>query len=255
MINPDDYEVLGPGVSTRTRHIDCPESNGTDHKLRLWIANNGDHVVYYCHHCGEKASTKAKGSLFHETVKTPYNSPKDVQCPVDCALRLPGEALLFLFKYGISPEDLKYHRISYSPSLNRVVFPIINDQQELVHWQGRALGNGKPKWLGNTGTAQPWYSDIEGPRTIVIVEDIISAIKVNHIINSVALLGTYIKDHDFQLIAETFDKVFVWFDADATGKALRLTNRFSLYTKAHTLMTPQDPKCYSDEEIRNLVSD
>ena len=50
-------------------------------------------------------------------------------------------------------------------------------------------------------------------------------------------------------------KFYMWLDADVAGRkaAKKLGNRLELYGEVCYISTKQDPKCYSDEQIKKII--
>ncbi len=100
-------------------------------------------------------------------------------------------------------------------------------------------------------TAQPWLDWWAGGKTIVIVEDCLSACRLAGLgYTAVALLGTGITVAQAQEIAAYAGQgrsVWLALDRDAFGKALKLASR-------HKHIVPLMPICL-DEDIKNMKHD
>jgi DNA primase len=127
----------------------------------------------------------------------------------------------------------------------------------LVGYQVRCLDDtkGGPKYITVTQPTR-WkehyfISDASARGgTVVIVEDMFSAIKVGRHLPAIALLGTELKD---MLALTMFDKYLIWLDNDKATvkvKQAKIKRRLDLLGECAIIKTPLDPKDYTDEEIR-----
>lgn len=120
---------------------------------------------------------------------------------------------------------------SYDRFRNRIMFPIRNHRGEIVGFGGRAMGDGKPKYLNTAET--PIFNkrsllyglDLALPsirrlRSIVIVEgymDAIAAHQFGHD-NVVASMGTALTPDQVKTVRRSVDRVFLALDSDAAGQ-------------------------------------
>jgi DNA primase len=183
--------------------------------------------------------------------------------PHDCTPDISARGLVWLFRSGITTEEIEAYRICYSPSLNRVILPVYDRSGALIYWQGRYLGDAKAD--GERKYTNQWQASRELTyfmtethrldRTIVLVEDILSAIKVGRVTNSVALLFATIPSRLVRLLVEDgYRRIVLWLDPDkAEYTARQLMRLRSFNYPVRRVYSPRDPKCYSDWEIREFL--
>ena len=181
--------------------------------------------------------------------------PAKVELPDDFTTDIPLEGRLWLYQGGLTPTVWKQHGIGYSPTLHRVILPVYNEGT-LVWLQGRALTKGqKPKYLqpGLERSTITFHHAPEGAdkSVAVVVEDILSAIRVGKFVPTYSLLGTKITDGQVNQLAQ-YNKVITWMDNDAAGKSGSRAIRRSvgLLCDVSNILTVTDPKTLSDQDIR-----
>lgn len=214
----------------------------------------------------EAAEYKARVGVYYPTPanRTPHLWPK--------------EARLWLYKAGLSDERITNAGIYYHENLERVVLPAGPG-----YWQARAAGwrpgCSYPKYINPRADkpAHLWYhqgkvqgcvpatsADTEGP--LVIVEDILSAIKVSCTDAAVRpLLGTdgaiVVRDI-LQRIGGAgttggVATVHIWLDPDGAGQraASRIERELSvLAVETSRVQSKVDPKLLSFREIREALN-
>ncbi len=150
------------------------------------------------------------------------------------------------FILGIGNEDCirmleKYHcldaykkqlfRCGYDPSQNRLVIFITDDNGAIVGAVGRILKGrkGMPKTF-NYHIDQPFICGDANNDTLVLVEDVFSAISVTRIegLSGMALLGTNLKTNYIPKI-RSYATVIIALDADAKNKALAIKKQLDFY--------------------------
>ena len=123
----------------------------------------------------------------------------------------------------------------YDVKDERVVFPIKHDGR-IVDAVGRAVGkNQHPKWYRYTGEAD--YYTIGEAKTLLIVEDVVSAIVAFQeipYVTAMAILGTSLSPKHMEKIGE-YDKVIIALDPDAIGKTVEYRREIELWTGNKTV--------------------
>jgi len=191
-----------------------------------------------------------------------------VKLPDDFTTTIPPAVLAWVLKAGVSSSVAAHYGFGWSEKLSRIVIPVWKGE-ELVAVQSRAVYQGqRPKYMNSTGGAYSspvFRSDdsllldgtpIEGR---VITEDILSCIRTGRIIPSIATLGTRMGDRvAVSLLREAQSPVYVWYDGDPAGVkgALKIKRTLDLVGLPCTIIkTTQDPKAYSNTEIRQILKD
>ena len=148
----------------------------------------------------------------------------------------------------------------YDVKDERVVFPIKHDGR-IVDAVGRAVGKKQhPKWYRYTGEAD--YYTIGESKTLLIVEDVVSAIIAFQEIpylTAMAILGTSLNPKHMEKIGE-YDKVIIALDPDAIGKTVEYRREIELWTgRRTTAMNLIDDIKYREfedmEKLKELVNE
>jgi hypothetical protein len=262
---------LQPDEQLRIDHSDCP--SGQDTRGRLYIKRKHDGTLLaYCHNCGDygvhssRGKTKAIRDLLIEHEAAQRNGAGELVLPPDIIVNpdaWPLEAQAWVYKYGITRDEIIDNELCYSPSWDRVILPVYGDGK-LLYWQGRAVRKDQdPKYV--SAKAHPkvmaWQL-APGKRTcdkIIIVEDRLSSIKVGRYVDSVALLGT---SPDIDCLTERlqmYKKVGIILDPDQAGfrKGTELAARLSLVFRGrvmHYSSFLQQPKEMDDMTLAAISS-
>ena len=180
-----------------------------------------------------------------------------VKLPKDYTLDVPVEAALWYMKVGISPELARQYEIGYTPSLHRVVLPVRDiETGALDAVQMRAIRSfDKPKYLNPTGPAVAQAVFWSGPPdgVAIVVEDILSAIRVGRVAPTASILGTSMTDERASRIATRVHTAILWLDPDKAGREGRINAYRQLAmqgVKVFKVSTDLDPKYYNNDEIR-----
>lgn len=269
-------------------HRDC--SAGADSRRRLYIKRNNNLLLAYCHNCGEGGAMRMDNGKgvdrledLLERIDT-WNKEEASLSPLTPASQLPDDityqpsdfpvgAREWTDKYISVSEMLRFH-ISYSPSWGRVILPVFDKLDNLVFWQARrVLGSPHvPKYLTAKGAKNPYFyvEPItmvagEAHKTLVLVEDYMSAIVVGRHFPALALFG---KEFD----ASTFlhntlcpwgrlNRVVIMLDGDHAGRtaAPKVATTLGLIAPAHMnvdiFCAPAglDPKDMSTSQIMEHI--
>lgn len=191
----------------------------------------------------------------------PLPSPGIAPIPLDAARSFPQEAVEWLLACNITPEDMGSGDILYSPLWRRIIFPLYSSDTNYLGWTGRSISsNHIPKWHHEKRFAEGFVYVVksrnpEAPDDLlVLVEDVVSAIRVARQYHVACLFGLHLSDAQLQTIARQYLHVICWFDDFATSNALALSGRLHAYgVEAHVIWTQLDPKAYNDLEVRQHV--
>ena len=124
-----------------------------------------------------------------------------------------------------------------------------------------------PKYLSVRAKGQKNYFYLnKGRRSITIVEDIVSAIKVGRYTDSIAVLGSYVSDNILDILRTVtvangeitrtnhYDRVNIWLDDDKYFEGLKFAQRLRTFgLNVVTIKTKLDPKEQSDDTIKDLT--
>jgi DNA primase len=249
---------------------DCPTGAGRDKPLVVTRIATG--WKWFCHRCGEKGIKWAKGLSPKEWLKfnkarevREHNTVSKVKLPHGMTSHIPAVGLAWLYQYHLSDEDISYYGIGYSNTLNRVVLPVYGEDGTLLYYQARNLApkeewdEKNPKYMNvKARTRQDIYFKVAPPERktdeVVVVEDIISGIRVGKQYDCYSLLNAYIPDELIFRLCKDYPETILWLDPDKWDRMLKRTRRFrSLGLNVKMVRVNQDPKYYTDEEIGEIL--
>jgi hypothetical protein len=265
-------------VPRRLRHDEPSCSAGKDSCLTITRTERG--WKYFCHRCGEGGfidlkglSTRLTGLFARGTLQGgyrrssllagPIGAQRKVELPKDFTTEIPADGLVWLYRYGLTRTEIKHFKLGYSPSWHRVILPVYDKDAALIYWQGRYLGDYRKdkttKYINQWNASREriyFFNEAHSiEKGIVLVEDILSAIKVGRVVNSVALLfATIPRLLISNLVGQGYLKIWLWLDSDKaeyTARALIRLRNFNYPVRR--VYSPKDPKCYTESSIKTFL--
>jgi len=239
---------LGEGDTVRG---DCPDCGG---KNTFTANKSGGAVLYNCYKLGCKISgvhtvgmTAADIQARMQEVEQDKPKPKvEIMELPEYVVRSGSGLDAFRDKWDLWDQGLMYDLKD-----RRAVFPIFIDNV-LIDAVGRALAGAEPKWLRYTGKANYFIGGTG--KTVVVVEDVISAITVAKLgFTGMAILGTSLSVAHMEQLGN-YSQVIVALDPDAAHKTLRFRQEIEAWTGATTiaLRLDDDIKYRVESDIEQL---
>lgn len=220
---------------TFLKNIECPRcrKHGRD--------RSGDNLAtysdggFYCWSCGY--SKKGMSTRPQEALEKPLEAFSRWR------QGLPAKHIENLVARGFKPSEWKDFLYDYS--WDRRIYPVYSGK-ELVFYEARSLDQ-QPKAIQKG--QKPLHVLGSGKR-LVMVEDVLSAIKVARFERALPLWGSsLIKDWIPYLIGQKCP-IIVWLDADKLKTAYNIANTLSLVgIETSVIHTDKDPKDLTDAEI------
>ena len=214
-------------------------------KLYVKLKDDGSTVLGHCFHCGTNYMSRLKDKkrvAKAPAIRSVYRSPPPDL--VHSVREWPALAKLWIHKSGVTEAELRKHGIGYSPSLDSIVFPVTGG------WQERTLV-GPQRYITHR------YSDLyfhlpNGP-VCVMVEDVLSAIRVGRYTTAHALIGVHMRTAA-PLI--DYDRFVIWLDNDnaqVLEAAEKLRNRLSQWAEVTMISDIADPKKQTEEVLWQTI--
>ena len=239
-------------------HTQCPKCRGLGHD------RSGDNLaVYsdgskYCFRCGYLETASGIQRIRTEDAGSSSSTDREITLPRDVDTAIPDRGRGFLRDFALTEQDVKNNMIMWSDYYKRLIFPYF-DSDGLVGWQGRYLGElpSKAKWFSQGDLKNIVH--IVGnklAKTCVIVEDIVSAIKVGHNSSFCAmpLFGSHVSMTKFLQLKKKYGTVYIWLDKDVQTKAVKYAaNGRVLGLDVRNIITDNDPKSYTDSQIEMIL--
>lgn len=162
----------------------------------------------------------------------------------------------FYLMYGLDSTEVEEAHFKYNPSKNTFALPILDNRGSTIGIVDRDFtGRREPKalsyWFHDVSKLYftKWWDTLQSS-TVILVEDILSAIKVNRYYPGVALLGTALNDDKIIHLSDYFNKVILALDPDAIKKAMKLKKKYEgQFESFEVKLLKKDPKDMSDEEL------
>lgn len=183
----------------------------------------------------------------------------DTVLPEDSDIYIPAVARVWLGKYGITENDIIINKLLWSEYKKYLIFPYFDNHTNLVGWQGRYFGETKkhPKWVGHGDLIKLYHILPSRPQhdTIVLVEDIVSAIQVSKVQSCMPLFGSHIAPERAIRLSKMCSNVVIWLDPDKRRDSLRFKSRCETYgLRAKVVFTDKDPKEYPTKKIMEILT-
>ena len=87
------------------------------------------------------------------------------------------------------------------------------------------------------------------------MEDCVSAIKVARQCDAMPVLGSHVSNSKLVGLSRLYRTIMFWLDSDKLKESRNAAERARLIgVQASVIFTELDPKCYSNEEIKNALS-
>ena len=242
----------------------CPRCRSTGHD------RSGDNLAHYpdghkyCFRCGY--SIGGVPQLGHMAARINQPVPKGLG---EATVKIPDsvqfaiedeEAKQWMARYNLTENSQIDFEILWYPEKRELIFPIYTNDGRLMAYQARNFSGRGPKWRteGKIHEHPIVYAGIEDANLgyIVLVEDVVSAIRVSDHIDTMPLFGTHLNPSRTAWLAQRYRNVIFWLDHDALSLARKYSTQFQIYPEVstHIIETLQDPKAYTHDEIAELVS-
>jgi DNA primase len=95
------------------------------------------------------------------------------------------------------------------------------------------------------------WINVDRSHVVYLVESFLDAVRISEFGNAVALLGTNLNEAKVAELQKEFDTVHLCLDPDATMKAFKLYEKYSVFFRNFNVVTlSNDPKYLSSDELR-----
>jgi DNA primase len=210
----------------------------------------------------------AVGEPQRASKRSPGSRGSDRPHPLSFSLRLGWHP--YLEERAVDPATAAWFGVGYYAGggflRHRIVFPIHDQEGQLVAYAGRSLDGGEPRYLFPPGFHKSQVvfnlhrAVWESARWALVVEGFFDCLRVHQAgyRNVVALLGVGLSEAQEKLLLEHFPRLVLMLDGDEAGQrasqqlAARLQGRVSL--SIVKVPSGRQPDQLSHEEIGRMVN-
>jgi len=241
---------------------ECPKCHIPGRRRTLARYSDGHGYCYYC--------SAVEGRQYLPKLDELSNSVGKISIPSDCSRTIPTDVsksdggimkgpLRWLSDYQMTRQDIILHDLMWSTAWKMLVFPYYGDDKQLIAWQGRYFNDkSKSKWYSQGKLDDLFHlcspSERHTCKKIVLVEDIISAIKVGKIEYCMPLFTSHVTPNRMARLKHFAEELVFWYDPDARLKATRDSIMAQTYGyKTRVIVSKHDPKEHTLDEIRSYL--
>lgn len=243
--------------------LKCPQCPSSDAYTEY---DNG----FYCFSCKYTRNKEVselyltKGPQHRVALKTITTLPLNF-----ISTDLPLEVVQWYFKCGLTLEAITRHGLGASKGVLQVtksfnipgtyaILPVCH-LGHMSGYQARGFSGSRSKYVNIGSLNHLLYFDknLYGPT--VVVEDIMSALRISDIgYNVICVMGTHLSNEklvEALFLGKICAEIIIWLDSDVPGQkaAQILREKFKWITKCKIIQSTKDPKLYSNDEIRRLI--
>lgn len=205
----------------------------------------------FCFGC--KFTEPATKSLTPFRAPVKYHSPHSL--PHDAHKTIGVKGWQWLTKYGIRASETEGWL--WSEEKQYLIFPLLKKGDIIEVWQARNLAGGRSshKYITFGPVSDVLYTVGHG-EPVVLVEDMLSAVKVGRVCTGVPIFGSNIPLKLLTSLLVRFRRLGIWLDRDKASEALKTHSRASQlgFADQFVVLTDLDPKEYAEDEIKRLVN-
>jgi hypothetical protein len=211
------------------KRIVCPFCNAKHETSFVITKSDIGELFGYCYRasCHRFVGTKTSGTY---KASTSSFKPRVFEHEYK---RLPSEGRRFLFqKYGIRVQQIDTEQVYWVPFQKRILFHVFDKDGRSYGCKTKALPNANkeyPKWITyfERETSKLHYPRGNvGTKIVVLVEDIISAMRVSQVVDAISILGTHLSMEQIREVKSMYDKAIVALDPDALKTAEKLVDKY-----------------------------
>lgn len=221
--------------------ISCPKCGSSD-------ANAEYSDSFYCFSC---STYKSKGMSLSR-----FKPLKEVKLCNGITLQkeLPSNAVKWLLGYGLTLSEMAQFHYSNKRigKYGEMACDLLVLYSDVNYYVARNFGRGV-KYISSG--IKPVIKYGNNSDTCIIVEDIISAIKVGRQFTAIPMMGS-MPPKDTERHLQEFQNIILWQDRDLAVKSLKTARNLSerLGKIVRVVISENDPKEYSDLQISKYIN-
>lgn len=241
-----------------------------DTRQRLYVKFTGKGWLYHCHNCGDACSgfqrmKNDKGASPNNVLLlADHRKKQGPEATRELALTysrtLPRDAKRWVAQYGILDTEMQKYKIGYHEKSNRVILPVFASSGAMTRVGYRKVTKGrKNRYIEKVALNRSitTHFKIRDPlrvaKGLVLVEDMLSAIKVGREYDVLCLHGSFVSKYLHPYL-DLYDILYIWLDEDKYSTGVKQAKELSsLGHMVRVIKTKEDPKCHSQNDIRKII--
>jgi ribosomal protein S27AE len=232
-------------MATFLKHEPCPKCGSKDNLGRY------DDGSAYCFGCGYTENPNRYTPATNRLSDEP-----SIRLPEDATTDFTGPGLDWLCSFGITSSERIRYRMLWSPTRQQLIFPLYDKSHKLVAWQGRNFHPAaKSKYFSQGKIHDVLYFCGKKEAPVILVEDLLSAIKIGRIACAMPLWGSEASTPLLVRLKSHTNGVVLWLDSDKWKNSHDIVKRAqSVGLAGLSVFTNKDPKEYDDNYIKYFLT-
>lgn len=263
-----DANPLRVGGKIRHNHVAHHCSGSSDAAI---LSRDKDGYYYYCFRCGGRGHLR--DAAYFAAPRAPSSAvatsePRSVKCPPDDATTewhaWPSEVRGWLSDAHVSTVIARDAGMVWSDKQAALWIPV--RQHSLITTGCKLAGyverHFNPKrYYARTDDKDSFYGyyvakESKKPDTVVLVEDVVSAIRVSEVLDCISIMGVHPKPAMIEAVLKNgYRNAIVFLDGDnptVKMKARQIGKRLP-FVNTKIVETGSDPKSYTTDELDKLL--
>lgn len=240
------------------KHEPCPKCGSRDNLGRY---DDGSAWCFGCHYREPRSGEKFNPKVIEDE--------RPVLVAHDLCNDFPRHVVEWLARYDVSVAEALKHGWKYSPTWDQLVFVWYDERGLPLFSQARNFRQGAKTKYFNQGTPadilpifRKLVDSVAGAggrsaaqsRTLVVVEDAVSAAKISRQCDAMPCLGSYLPVKKLTRLKPFYEFLVVWLDEDKLKEAREIAQMAKwIGMSSRVIYTEKDPKEYSDAEIGSYL--
>lgn len=217
------------------------------------IYGDGSTYCFSCSRYTPSAEGEHKGRVYMGQPEESVNrQPYSHSLRQEINIKNCKELYLYLRQH-LEDDEIKQW-FFYSPTHSRYVFA--HDEDGDYFYESRGTSNRVPKSLHEGTKPTLIFGKVKETGVVVVVEDIISAIKVSRHFGVLPLFGSHMTEKMQAKLSHVPDLklVVMWLDIDKFSAGMCFAKKMGILVPSVAVKTYKDPKAYGDVPIKYLVN-
>ncbi len=203
----------------------------------------------YCFSCHTYSKSEHKMGTVTQ-IRAARTNPYPHRVPV--SIRNCPQNELWLEKYFLTDEEIAKY-FFYAPISQRHVFAHGEGTEDEYYEARTVVEHIRPKTLSYGDKPTIFLGD-QDERTLVVVEDIVSAIRVGRQYGSLPLFGSYLSVGQMGKIKTAgYKNCVIWLDCDKYNFGMEYAKQMGMLMPTVAIQTLLDPKCLPDMAITHTI--